>query len=444
MSLPGPIFISPINSVTDQLVGLRAFQRVTAQILSVTGTTAILEIDGHPIVAQLTSQEQASTLASQHTAQFIVTQNNEKNITLKLIQKESDSTSLTGAIANGPELAERMLQSNNLPITTNSLIIARSLLKQQLPVTTEMLKELQNALTDYGKWGEAEVDLAAAMKSAGLPVTAQSLALAARQPGQTTQAFSQLIETLSQAIKQDMPEELLQSLRENLTALNDLILKAEGKPSAWADQLKAWVEAFGRSLENLLQAHIQIPDKSFSEQNLVSLVKLQNMLEQFGQQETARSIQEFIKDIHREQLMNSRYESVKQDEWLQIGFMIQTAAQKSAGTFSPARLRIAHDASQKGNIQPITRLVLQVDLSPDETVEVALSLAGRQIHTSVKAPDSEWLQHAQEELPTLIDSFKQLGYSLKDFQLNVETPQVFNRLRSGTDNIDLMTVNIEA
>ena len=73
MSFPGPIPISPINNTTDQDFGLRVYQRVTAQVLSVTGTTVVLEVDGHPVVAQLTSADQAATLSSQPTAQFIVT-----------------------------------------------------------------------------------------------------------------------------------------------------------------------------------------------------------------------------------------------------------------------------------------------------------------------------------------------------------------------------------
>ncbi len=440
MSFPGPISVSPINNTNEQVFGLRAYQRITAQIISVTGTTAILEVDGHPVVAQLTSADQAATLASQSAAQFIVTQLNDQSITLKFIKNEPAQTVLVGVVTNGTELAERILESNNIPVTVTNLMMTRSLLKQQLPVTPELLNELKNALTEYGKLSEADADLAAAMKSAGLPLTAQSLALAARTPAQTAQTLSQLIKTLSQAASQELPDELLKQLTANLQTLHSLILTADGNSSQLADQLKAAVEAFGQSVENVLLKKIQNSGKSISEKNLTSLVKLQNMLAQLGEKETVQSIKEFLKDIQREQLMNVKPEPSRgYDEWAQIGFMIQNTNQRAEEKFSSARLRIAREPKENSN----TRLILQVDLQSGETVEVNLALAGKQIKTLVKSPDPAWCEQAQNELPSLTDALNELGYTLKDFQVNMETPQTFSRLQPGTGSLHLMTVNIE-
>lgn len=440
MSFPGPISISPINSTSDQQIGLRAFQRITAQIISVTGTTAILEVDGHPVVAQLTSADQAATLAAQPTAQFIVTQLTDQSITLKYIKNEQAQPVLTGIIANGPELAERMLESNNLPITVTNLMMTRSLLKQQLPVTPELLNELQNALSEYGKLSEADADLAAALKSAGLPVTGQSLALAARKPAQTTQTLSTLMMALAQLADQELPEELLKQLTANIQTLRSLILTADGNSLQLADQLKAAVEAFGQSVENVLLKKIQNSGKSISEKNLISLVKLQNMLEQLGEKETVQTIKEFLADIRREQLMNVKPKPPRgYDEWAQIGFMIQNTNQRDEEKFSSARLRIAREPKENAN----TRLILQVDLQSGETVEVDLALAGKQIKTLVKSPDLAWCEAAQNELPSLADALDELGYTLKDFHVDVKPAQPFSRLQFGTGNINLMTVNIE-
>ena len=440
MSFPGPISVSPINNTNEQFFGLRAYQRITAQVISITGTTAILEVDGHPVVAQLTSADQATTLSSQPTAQFIVTQLNDQSVTLKFVKNEQAQPTLVGIVANGPELAERVLESNNLPVTTANLMMTRSLLKQQLPVTPELLNELQNALTEYGKLGEADMDLAAAMKSAGLPVTAQSLALAAQTPATTAQTLSQLIQSLTQTASQEIPEELLKQLAANLQTLRSLILTAEGNSSQLADQLKAAVEAFGQSIENVLLKKIQNSGKSISEKNLTSLVKLQNMLEQLGEKETVQTIKEFLADIRREQLMNVKPEQPRgYDEWAQIGFVIQNTNQRTEEKFSSARLRIARGPKENTN----TRLILQVDLQSGETVEIDLALAGRQIKTLVKSPDLMWCEAAQNELPSLADALNELGYTLKDFQVSVETPQTFSRLQPGTGSLHLMTVNIE-
>ena len=440
MSFPGPISISPINNTIDQNIGLRISQRVTAQIVSVTGTTAILEVDGHPVVAQLTSTDQAATLASQPSAQFIVTQLTDRSITLKLIKNEQAQPVIVGIVANGPELAERMLESNNLPTTATNLTLTRALIKQQLPVTPELLSELKNALSEYGNLSEADADLAAAMKSAGLPVTAQSLALAARQPAQTAQALSKLMNTLAQAASQEIPEELLQQLTTNLQTLRSLILTADGNSSQLADQLKAAVEAFGQSLENALLKQIQKSEKHISEKNLTSLMKLMQTLEQTDKQDAAHEVNEFLKDIHREQLMNVKPDPSRgYDEWAEIGFMIQSRQQQTEEKFSPARLRIAREPKENAN----TRLILQVDIEPNETVEVDLALAGKQVKTLVKSTDPAWCEQAQNELPSLTEALNELGYTLKDFQVDVETPQPFSRLQHGTGNINLMTVNIE-
>ena len=440
MSFPGPISVSPINNTNEQFFGLRAYQRITAQVISITGTTAILEVDGHPVVAQLTSADQAATLSSQPTAQFIITQLNDQSVTLKFVKNEQAQPTLVGIVANGPELAERVLESNNLPVTTANLMMTRSLLKQQLPVTPELLNELQNALTEYGKLGEADMDLAAAMKSAGLPVTAQSLALAAQTPATTAQTLSQLIQSLTQTASQEIPEELLKQLTANLQTLRSLILTADGNSSQLADQLKAAVEAFGQSIENVLLKKIQNSGKSISEKNLTSLVKLQNMLEQLGEKETVQTIKEFLADIRREQLMNVKPEQPRgYDEWAQIGFVIQNTNQRTEEKFSSARLRIARGPKENTN----TRLILQVDLQSGETVEIDLALAGRQIKTLVKSPDLMWCEAAQNELPSLADALNELGYTLKDFQVSVETPQTFSRLQPGTGSLHLMTVNIE-
>ncbi len=444
MSFPGPLLISPITNTNDQFSGLRVYQRVTAQVISVTGTTAILEVDGHPVVAQLTSGDQASTLSSQRAAQFIVTQLNDQSITLKLIKNEQPQAA--GVSVNNQVLAERILENNNIPVTVNNLMMTRSMLKQHLTVTPKLLKELQGALSDYGEWGEMEADLAAAMKSAGLPVTAQSLALASRQPAQTAGALSQLMAMLTQAASQDLPDELLQQLKSNLQFLNSVILKGDGESSQLADQLKALVDAFGRSLENVLLEQIQNPAKPIAEKSLLSLVKLQQILEQFGKQETAQTIKEFLIDIHREQFMNVKPDqSPGSGDWSEIGFMIQSARQKAEEKFSSARLRIARESkADSSKINPAyTRLILQVDLEADETVEVDLSLVEKQIRTSVTASNPAWREQAEIEMPSLVEALNELGYTLKDFQIKAGDPQPFNRIQNSSGNTTLMAVNIE-
>ncbi len=445
MSFPGPLQIAPINTVANQEVGLRTFQRVTAQVLSVTGTTAILSIEGHPVVAQLTSSDQAAALLSQRTAQFIVTQLTDQVVTLKFI-KNDQGQAASSAVPNGPELAARLLEQNNMPVTANNLMMARSILKQHLPVTAKLLNELSGALAEYGSWGEVDAELAAAMKAAGLPVTAQSLKLLSRRPAQTGEAVSSLLTLLSGLAEQDLPPELMNQLKLNLQNLNTLVIKGDGETPQLADQLRASIELLGRSLESFLLEQSQNPQTLFPEKSLVTLFRLQKMLEQFGQKETARAVGEFLADIRQNQFMNVKPDPVPgSGVWTEVGFMLQSAQQKADENFSSGRLRIAHEAkSDSDKINPAyTRLIIQVDLSPGQTVEVDLSLVGKQIRTSVMAPDPLWCDKAQGELPSLVEALHSLGYDLKDVQIGVGDPQPFGGITSSLQSDTLMTVNIE-
>jgi hypothetical protein len=438
MGFPITFSVSPVGSATDQELGLRAFQRVTAQVLSVTGTTAVLEVEGVPLVAQLTSADQAAELASRGTAQFIVTQLSRQAVTLKLVKNDQPRSTQS----NGGGLANQILENNNLPLTADTLTLARSLLKQHLPVTPRLLDELMGALADYGTWAEADADLAAAMKSAGLPVTAQSLTLASRQPVQTAQALSSLIATLTQALSQNLPPELRKQITASLQMLNSLVVK----DSQTADQLKAAAGMLGRSLENILLEQIQHPANPIPEKSLASLAKLQKTLEQSGKQEIAQAVGEFMKDIQRSQFMNVKPDPTPgQGEWSEIGFMIQGAQQKAEGKFSSVRLRIAHEArADSSKINPgYTRLILQVDLEAGETVEVDLSLVGKQIRATLMAEDPTWRKLAQDELPFLEEALGGLGYLLGDVQIGAGDPQPVDRIQTVSGNARLLTVNIE-
>lgn len=446
MSLPGPLPIAPVNVVAGQDLGLRTFQRVTAQVLSVTGTTAILSIEGHPVVAQLTSSDQAAALASQRTAQFIVTQLSNDVVTLKFVKSEQPQAAAPAAVPSGPELAARLLEQNNMPVTIDNLVLARSILKQHLPVTARLLKELSGALTASGSFSEADADLAAAMKAAGLPVTAESLKLAARQSAPMGESISGLISMLSQLGGKDLPPELMKQIRSNMRMLNSIIVDGEADPSQVAEQLKASVELLGRSLESLMLKQSQNPSQAIPEKSLLTLVRLQQQLEQAGQSESARVVREFLADVQQNQFMNVKRDPVPgSGVWTEIGFMLQGMHQKADGRSSSARLRIAHESREGSDqINPAyTRLILQVDITPDETVEVDLSLVGKQIRTAMMAPDPQWCEDAQSELPSLSDSLQALGYTLKDVQIGVGTPQASNELGRMGDASSPMTVNIE-
>jgi len=438
MDLSGSHAVSSINSLSKPEVGLRPFQRVTAQILSVTGTTAVLSIEGIPIVAQLTSADQATALLAQQTAQFMVTQLTNQKITLKLIKDDSIQTPSTGSASNMPELAVRLLEQNHIPTTVNNLMMARSVLKQHLPVTNGLLNELMEALSEYGSWESKEADLAAALKSARLPVSAQSIALASRQPAKISDSISHLIKLLNDLAGPDLPAEVLKQLELNMWLLNGMVLDGDEETSRLAEQLKAALETLGRSLENALLEQSQNLESVSSEISLLSLARLQKMLELLGKNEAADSIGKFLEDMRLNQFFNAK------PEWLEINFPIQNA--KTDEGFSTARLRIARDAKLKSQRigMDSMRLILQVDINPGETVEVDLAVTGKQIRTSVTAPNQSWGEQAENELPSLEQALQGLGFTLKDAKVCTGEPQSFTELDDISDSGYLMAVDIEA
>jgi hypothetical protein len=414
--------------------------------MSVTPTTAILAIEGYPVVVQLTSADQAAALMARGTAQFIVTQLTDQVITLKFVRKDQPQASLPGTVFSGPELAVRLLEQNNIPVTVNHLMMARSVLKQHLPLTPGLLNDLLGALSEYGVWGAAEADLAAALKASGLPVTAQSLALAARQSAQTSASLAGLIGQLRQAAGQDLPPELLQKLNSNLQFLEDMVVHWDGGTSQMAEQLRQAVRTLGRSMESVLLEQSQNPAIVTPEKGLLSLVGLQHILEQAGKKDLAQAIDKFIGDLRQQQFINIKpAPSAERDEWSVISLMVQNAQQKAEDKFSSARLRIAREPRsdpEKPN-PAYSRIILQVDVEQGGTVEVDLSLVGKQIRTVVTAPDPQWCELAEKELPSLDEALQALGYALKDAQIGVGVPQPFGGINMPPASPTLMTVDIE-
>jgi hypothetical protein len=438
MSLPGPQTVSALRAPNLPDLGLRPFQRVTAHILNVTGTTATISIEGYPVIAQLTSADQAAALLAHSTAQFIVTKLTNEGVTLKLVRNALPANTQSAPLAANPELAARLLEQNQLPATENNLILARAVLKQQLPVTPGLLNELLNALNGTGPWGPAEADLAAALKAAGLPVSSASLALAARQAAPIGTALRQLIASL-QAAGRNLPPELLKQLDENLQLLNELVLQWDASPDQLAEQLKAAIKLLGQSAENtLLEQAEKLPEKS-----LLSLFGLQQSLEKAGTKATAGAIEQFIGDLRQQQLINA---ATERETWAEVGLLLQNAPQQMSGNLSSARLRIARapvSEAEKPN-SSITRLVLQVDLPAGETVEVDLALSGKQIRSKVTAPDPGWCVQAQTELPTLETALQALGFSLQSALIEVGDPKSFENLPVASSALSLLTVDIEA
>jgi hypothetical protein len=129
--------------------------------------------------------------------------------------------------------------------------------------------------------------------------------------------------------------------------------------------------------------------------------------------------------VQQNQLNNLRLNPVPgQGDWCELGFVV-----KGAGTppqdFYPVRLRIAR--REGGQARPIdpnsTRLVIQVDVGPNETIQADLSLAGKQIRADIMASNEILRQNSEEELPNLREGLSKLGYLIKDARVEIGEPK---------------------
>ncbi len=327
--------VSSINALAKSQTGLQLSQQVTAQILDVQGTTVVLSIEGVPIVAQLTSPGQAAMLLSRHSARFVVAQLTNQRMTLKMIGGEPPEAMADNTASSREELATRVLEQNNIPITSDNLTMARAVLKQHLPITAHLLTELSEALGKSGSVDAAKANLAAALKASNLPATSQSIELASRQPAKIGNSISYISKMVADLTNQDVPDEILNDLKFVLGQLGGYIPDEVTDVSKRGEQLKVILEALGKSLENMLLSQSQDGDVSQSETGLLSLARLQQALKLAGKNEVAAAVGEFLEDLRAAQFLNAR------SDWLEIHFALHNT--KADQDFSSPRLRILRD-----------------------------------------------------------------------------------------------------
>jgi hypothetical protein len=435
MNIPGPIAVQSLDPAQRHDLALRPFQRITAEVLQVSSTQAILSVDGYPIVAQLTSADQAALLKTARQAQFVVSQMDDQTIVLRFLRPTSAGT---GAAAPGvdvarADLATQLLNQLGQPPSAENLLLARAALGHRLLVSAELFQELSTALAGLGSWGEAEAELAAALKAAGLPLSPGSLQLAARGGEQVGDGMARLMLLLQQAAQDpDLPETLRLALQQNLLLLDGGVVDWNAGAENIAAKLQSAVELLGRSLENILKSQAQEKSPFWPEKSLVQLTRMQELFRQAGRPELAEVVDRFLDDARMGHLMNARTElQPGRNEWAQVGFMLRLPDRGPEPEVFPARLRIARQSGSKTKIDPaFTRLMIQVDLEGGEVMEADVTLVNKQIRAAVTAPNQELCERAREEMPGLREALEKLGFALQESQVGVGTPPPFEIIDS--------------
>ncbi len=419
MNVQGPAPLSPLQNSTAADTGLRLFQRVTAEIMQVSGVQAVLSIDGHPVVARLASKQDAAELAGQKLAQFVVVGMDEQTLVLKIFRPAQAGTAAAQPVQ---DMAMRILQQSGLPLRPEMLLLARAALSQHLPVNAETFQRLLAAL-GTGKWGQMEADQAAALYAAGLPLTPGSLSLALRGRQDFNDALARLLSSLRSALANpNQPADQARLLQGLYGTLKQLNLPWDAAAQVLAGRLREVVRYLGRSLENLLsQANPQaggLPNQN----SALDLVRLMQMLHSSGQGELAEQIERFLDQARLTWLLNVRPDPQPgRGAWTEMGALLAAPGGNAEEQPLPMRLRVARRCdSQQGEIDPgYTSLTVQVEVEPGQVFQVALSLMGKQVRAQVTAPSEEWLGQARGELPAFEQALAQLGYALRESRVEI-------------------------
>lgn len=420
MQLPGAAPLSSTSPIQTQDLQLRLNQRVSAEVVEVAGTRVVLSINGTPIVARLEAADAGAQLAGRKVAQFVITSLANGEIELKLAEN-APQAGPAAAPARPGELAFNVLEEMGIEKSAANLMLVRAAIGQRLAVTPELLDEMQGFLATLNTWGQDEAALAAAIKAAGLPLTGGVFRLAAMRAQPFGRAVTDLMTLFQTALlSKNLPPELKEALREGLAVLQRSVLAwGEGEPPRAGD-VRAAVESFGRSLENALLAHIKGEGMPDGQDGLFRLANLRQLLQSHHETAgVAEKLDTFLTGLERGQLANVRPDPVPgHGEWCAAQFLLQRSAQQPE--FSPARVRIARGNSKTGEIDAAsTRLVIGVDISPDETIQVDLTLVGQRARALVVTPDAELRQRSQEEMPALIEGLRSLGIQVVDSRFAV-------------------------
>jgi hypothetical protein len=398
------------------------FQRVTAEIVQISGVQAVLSIDGHLVVARLASKQEAAELAGQKLAQFVVTGMDEQTVILKIFRPPQTSPAGAAAAQSVQDMAARILQQSGLPLRPEMLILARAALNHNVPVNLETLQHMLTALGSAG-WGQVEADQAAALYAAGLPLTPGSLLLTLRARQDFNDALAHLLISLRSALTSgNLPAEQSRQMQAVYTALQQLILPWNANAQVLAQHLRRMVRFLGCSLESILNGSHPLAGSPAGENTILELVRLMQMLRNSGQNELADRIERFLDQARLTWLLNARPDPQPgRGAWTEIGAFLAAPSAKADENPLPARLRVARRCDSKnGEIDAgYTSLTVQVEIKPGQVFQVGLSLLGKQMRARITAPGEEWLHQARCELPALEHSLAELGYALCESRLEI-------------------------
>jgi hypothetical protein len=426
VNITGPLPSSASPKVDETGLGLRLNQRLAAEVLKVSADRVTLALEGVQVVAQLTSPEQAAVLSERQFATFVVRSLSGTVITLQLVQPGQSAA--VEAAPSAENLIPNLIQQMGIPVSPETVNITRALLQQNLPVTAELVFELQKALGGIEGWGQPEAQVAAELKALGLPLSTGILALASQQMTALADLIEGLRSKLQQLLRSQPPSRLAGQIRQALALLDKQVVDCSAKPAELTENLRRSISCLSQSVERQLMLYGKqgLPQDGRSRQMILALAYLRRELAGNGESPLAKQIDRYLDGLRIMQLRNTEPVGLPaKGQWLRIdlpldGFDCKTEAH-SGQALQTAHLRIAYPPEgSRMEIDPAhTRLVLKIDLNPTDSLEIDLSLSDQRIGGRVTASNEDLRRSAENELPSLICGLEGLGYHLQPVKCEV-------------------------
>lgn len=422
MNVTGPAPIAIVQRYDNSDLVLRLNQRIAAEVLQVSGDRVVLSVNGVQLVARLTSSDQAAQLLERRMAQFVVRDLTSTMMTLQIVPRGAEGETAAGNQPAG--LIQTLLEQANIPVTAANVLIARALVNAGLMVNADILEEIQKTLEQIPRWGELEAQIAASLKAAKLPATADTIALVRQQIPSLSELIRSLQRQLSRYIASNPPPEILQLAQNSLDWLEALLVKLNPQTDSLAEQIQFAMRYLGRSLEHeLSQAFhkLQLGQTDQLDKDVLGLALLRRELQKNNPSSAlGQEIDRFLEGLRIQQFLNSEPDpSSAKGQWLRMVLPVNiggVANQNSpyAQKLYNAEIKIAYlpDEVPPKIDTSHTRFVVQMELEQG-IIAVDVCIAQKKIGVQVLTSNQKLLQGAEEELDTLKEAVTNLGYQIQ-------------------------------
>ncbi len=430
LNITGPIQpnLPPSQERADQF--LKVNQRIAGEIISISNENVVLAVNGVQIVAKMTSADQLALLLDRRFANFVVKEIANNQITLQLASPAQNSTSQKAAANNSIGLA--LLEQYGLPADAANLSIVQAALNRGLKISPELINDMRQVLEAVPGWSQTDVQLATAIKSAGLPLSEGSLNLAQNSIKDVTSNFINLVNQLTETLNRPgLPAQTQQMIRSTLSALQNTLIQSGGSIENIEQNLLISIKGLGSSLENEISKLLTQSTKEYPGSNingiLFNLASLRHELANAGMGRLVDTIDRFIEGMRWTHFVNVEPEQpLAKGQWTQldlpITFGFNALNQVQQDNVHNLQIRVAHeeDSEEGSRINPdYTRLVIHVDLNEFDTIKVDLSIVSKMVAAEITASNNEICSKASEELDELKMGLSNLGYTLKTSKIEL-------------------------